>query len=238
MASVVIGILFFLLSLLALLQFYRFQTLLFEVNSSRISVYAQSLKSGVERSLALGLTVQSNVQLQSMLDAAIEQYPDIQSVQLVEDQSSPVKVFWASGAVAAESETLSELDSHRKARKDMWFDASHPASFIQIWSIKDPLGRVVADLILRVDNSAAKTLLADARMHLLQFWFLLCLASLLFLAPILLYLFMSLDRLIRSANSILQGQAPQVERGRHSEIRDLATQVANSGLSYPPKGSE
>ena len=67
MTSVVVAIVFFLLSLLAVLQYYRFQTLLYEVNSSRISVPTQALKSDIERSLGLGLALQSNVALKSML---------------------------------------------------------------------------------------------------------------------------------------------------------------------------
>ncbi len=238
MASVVVGILFFLLSLLAVLQFYRFQTLLFEVNSSRISVSAQSLKGAVERSLALGLPIQSNAQLKSMLESAIEKYPDIQSVQLVDEQSDSGKVYWEAGSAPTEADTLRVLEAHRRSRKDMWFDPAHATGFVQVLSIKDPIGHVVADLVLRVDNSAAKTLLSDARTHLFQFWFVLCLATVLLLAPILLYLFLNLDRLIRSASAILRGETLVRVGGRRSEICELASQVANSSALLKQKSSE
>jgi hypothetical protein len=238
MASVVVGILFFLLSLLAVLQFYRFQTLLFEVNSSRISVSAQSLKVAVERSLALGLPIQSNAQLKSMLESAIEKSPDIQSIQLVDEQSDSAKVYWEAGVAPSEADTVRVLDAHRRSRKDMWFDPAHAFSFVQVLSIKDPIGHVVADLVLRVDNSAAKTLLSDARTHLFQYWLVLCLATVAFLAPILIYLFFSLDRLIRSASAILRGEVLSREGARHSEICDLASQVANSSALLKPKSTE
>ena len=237
MASVVIAILFFLLSLLAVLQFYRFQTLLFEVNSSRISVPAQSLQSDVERSLAFGLPLQSNVQLRSMLENVIEKYPDIRSIQLLGSKVEPGKIFWQAGASVPEAESLSAILAHRQARKVMWFDSSHASNFIQVWSVRDPIGDTVADLILRVDNSEAKALLADARAHLIQYWLLLCGAALVFLAPVLVYLFLSLDRLIHSAGAILRGETPSSPDASRSEICDLATQVANSDRLDRAQGS-
>jgi hypothetical protein len=238
MASVVVGILFFLLTLLAVLQYYRFQTLLFEVNSSRISVSAQALKSDIERSLALGLPLQSNAQLKIILESAIEKYPDIESLQLVDTKADLGQVFWESGEQTSAADTQHAVAGHRQIGKEMWFDASSPSHFVQVWSIRDPLGHSVADLILRVDNDAAKLLLVDARTHLLRYWLLLCLASMLFLAPILIYLFLSLDRLIGAAGAILKGETPNTSGDRSSEICDLAAQVAQSGLTVQPQNQK
>ena len=92
MTSVVVAIVFFLLSLLAVLQYYRFQTLLYEVNSSRISVPTQALKSDIERSLGLGLALQSNVALKSMLETTIERNTDIRSIRLADTKSATAQV--------------------------------------------------------------------------------------------------------------------------------------------------
>ena len=231
MASVVVAIVFFLLSLLAVLQYYRFQTLLFEVNSSRISVPTQALKSDIERSLGLGLALQSNVALKSMLETTIERNPDIRSIRLADTRSETAQILWEAGNPPPLTELQTAVNAHRRANKEMSFDPSHKDDFVQVWSIRDPLGRVVAALVVRVDNTEARNLLADARAHLLQYWLLLCGATLICLAPILIYLFSSLDRLIKSANEILRGEVASDVQAQHSEILDLATQVVESGRS-------
>ena len=231
MASVVVAIVFFLLSLLAVLQYYRFQTLLFEVNSSRISVPTQALKSDIERSLGLGLALQNNVALKSMLETTIERNPDIRSIRLADTRSETAQILWEAGNPPPLTELQTAVDAHRRANKEMSFDPNHKDDFVQVWSIRDPIGRVVAALVMRVDNSEALNLLADARAHLLQYWLLLCGATLICLAPILIYLFSSLDRLIKSANEILRGEVASDVQAQHSEILDLATQVVESGRS-------
>ena len=227
MASVAIAILFFLLSLLAVLQFYRFQNLLYEVNSSRISVPAQALKRDVERTLAFGLSLQTNVQLKSMLDQVIEQYPSILSIQLVDTIADSGNIMWESGPPIADP--MSFVRAQRRAGKPMWFDASRPDSFIQSWTIKDPIGQVVANLTLSADKSQVVALLSDARAKLFQIWLILCVAVLLILTPILLYLFSRLDQIISSAKAILQGKSVETRTWQSSEICDLATQIVASG---------
>lgn len=227
MASVAIAILFFLLSLLAVLQFYRFQNLLFEVNSSRISVPAQALKRDVERTLAFGLSLQTNVQLKTMLEQVIQQYPSILSIQLVDTIADAGSIMWASGP--ALSDPMRYVRAQRKSGKEMWFDANNPDSFIQSWVIRDPIGQIVANLTLSADKSQVTALLADARASLFRIWLLLCIAVLLILTPILLYLFSRLDRIISAAQSILQGKKVDPAAWQRSEICDLATQIVESG---------
>ena len=231
MASVVVAIVFFMLSLLAVLQYYRFQTLLYEVNSSRISVPTQALKSDIERSLGLGLALQSNVALKSMLETTIERHPDIRSIRLADTRSEAAQVLWEAGNPPTVTELQTAVNAHRRDNREMSFDPNHKDDFVQVWSIRDPIGRVVAALVVRVDNTEAQNLLADARAHLLQYWLLLCGATLVCLAPILIYLFSNLDRLIKSANGILRGEPASDVQAQHSEILDLATQVAESGQS-------
>ena len=232
MASVVVAIVFFLLSLLAVLQYYRFQTLLYEVNSSRISVPTQALKNNIERSLGLGLALQSNAALKSMLETTIERNPDIRSIRLADTKPETPQILWEAGNPPHQGELQSAVSLHRRTNKEMSFDPNHPDDFVQVWSIRDPLGHAVAALVVRVDNTEARNLLADARAHLLRYWLLLCGATLACLAPILIYLFANLDRLVRSANGILRGESsPVVQAAQHSEILDLATQVVESGQS-------
>ena len=235
MASVAIAILFFLLSLLAVLQFYRFQNLLYEVNSSRISVPAQALKRDVERTLAFGLSLQSNVQLKSMLDQVVEQYPSILSIQLVDTIADSGNIMWESGPPIADPMVF--VRAQRRAGKPMWFDASRPDSFIQSWTIKDPIGQVVANLTLSADKSQVVALLSDARAKLFQIWLILCIAVLLILTPILLYLFSRLDQIISSAQAILQGKRVETSSWQSSEICDLATQIVASGNTTETKKS-
>ena len=227
MASVAIAIIFFLLSLLAVLQFYRFQNLLFEVNSTRISVPAQALKRDVERTLAFGLSLQTNVQLKSMLEQVIKEYPSITSIQLVDTIADSGKVMWESGPVL--TDPMRMVYAQRRSGKEMWFDASRPDSFIQSWAIKDPIGQVVANLTLSADKSQVVALLSEARAQLLNIWLMLCVAVLLLLTPILVYLFSRLDKVIACAQDTLQGKPADKLMTQQSEICELATQIVQSG---------
>lgn len=226
MASVALAILIFLLSLLAVLQFYRFQNLLFEVNSSRISVPAQMLKRDVERTLAFGLSLQLNVQLKSMLEQVIEKYPSIQAVQLLDTVADSGQILWDSGEPIINP--MRYVRAQIRSGKEMWFDASHPSRFIQSWTINDPIGQPVASLIVAADKTQAAESLADARTELFKFWLLLCLAVLLILTPILLYIFTRLDRIIGSAKDILLGKTVDSSASEQSEICELAHKVVNS----------
>lgn len=223
MASVALAILFFLLSLLAVLQFYRFQNLLFEVNSSRISVPAQMLKRDVERTLAFGLSLRLNVQLKTMLEQAIENYPSIQSVQLVDTVADSGQILWDSGDTGIDPTQY--VRAQMQSGKEMWFDAGHPNRFIQSWTINDPLGQQVANLIVAADKSQAVELLADARNQLFKFWLALCLAVVLILTPILHYIFIRLDRIIGAAKSILLSESVESPLSERSEICELAEQI-------------
>jgi hypothetical protein len=226
MASVALAILIFLLSLLAVLQFYRFQHLLFEVNSSRISAPAQMLKRDVERTLAFGLSLQLNVQLKSMLEQVIEKYPSIQSVQIVDTVVDSGKVLWDTGDPV--TNPMQYVRAQIRSGKEMWFDASHPSFFIQSWTINDPIGQPVASLSVAADKSQAVELLADARIQLLKFWLLLCLAVLIILTPILLYIFTRLDRIIDAAKDILLGKTVNSSLSDRSEVCALSQQIVNT----------
>lgn len=236
MTSVVVAIVFFLLSLLAVLQYYRFQTLLYEVNASRISVTTQALKSNIERSLGLGLALQNNSALKTMLEASIERSPDIQSIRLADTKSGTASVLWEAGKPPSLQDLQTSVDAHRRARKEMSFDPNHKDDFVQVWSIRDPIGDNVASLVIHIDNDQAHALLADARSHLLQYWLLLCGATLVCLAPILIYLFINLDRLVKSANAILRGEIAVGTEAQRSEILHLATEVAKSDRTAKPGG--
>jgi len=229
MAAVALAIIFFLLSLLAVLQFYRFQNLLFEVNSSRISAPAQMLKRDVERTLAFGLSLQLNVQLKSMFEQVIEKYPNIQSVQLIDTVANSGKVLWDSGDPVLDP--MQYVRAQIRSGKEMWFDASHPNLFIQSWTINDPIGQPVASLIVAADKSQAVKLLADARTELFKFWLVLCLAVLMILTPILLYIFTRLYRIIGSAKDILLGKSVDSCLSDRSEICELAQQIVNTSQS-------
>lgn len=226
MASVALAILIFLLSLLAILQFYRFQNLLFEVNSSRISVPAQMLKRDVERTLAFGLSLHLNVQLKSMLEHVIDKYPSIQSVQLLDTVDDSGRILWDSGDPVIDPMQYARLQI--RSGKEMWFDASHPSRFIQSWTINDPIGQQVASLIVAADKSQAIESLADARTQLFKFWLALCFTVLIILTPILLYIFTRLDRIIGSAKDILLSKTVDSSLSDRSEICELAQEIVNA----------
>jgi hypothetical protein len=181
----------------------------------------------VERTLAFGLALQTNVQLKTMLEQVNENYPSILSLQIVDTIGNAGTILWESGPPLADPMTFVRVQ--RRSGKPMWFDTSLPDNFIQTWVINDPIGQSVANLTLSADKRQVTALLADAKAKLFKVWLMLCFAVLLILTPMLLYIFSRLDRIIAAAQAILQGKEIDANAWQRSEICDLATQIAKSG---------
>ena len=209
--SVSVAIVFFLLGLLSVLQFFRFQHLLFEVTRSRVEVPAEALKRDVERTLATGLSIQTNAQLQTMLNQVLETNPILFSVQLAELPAAQGKVFWS-------------------AARQPEGSLSAPV-FVQRWPIIDPIGATVAQLTVVSDKTGALNVMARARHEVFMLWAGLCLIVLVLLTPILFGLLKRLDTIIASARAVLLGQPVDAEAMAHSDVYQLAHRVQEANAS-------
>jgi len=209
--SVSVAIVFFLLGLLSVLQFFRFQHLLFEVTRSRIEVPAEALKRDVERTLATGLSLQTNSQLQAMLNQVLESNPILFSIQLAEWPAAQGKVFWSAARQSAPS--------------------LNAPVFVQRWPIIDPIGATVAQLTVVSDKTGALSVMTKARTELLALWAGLCLSVLALLTPILFWLLKSLDKIIASARAVLLGQPVDATAMQHSDVYQLAQRAQGASAS-------
>ncbi len=217
--SVSVAIVFFLLGLLSVLQFFRFQHLLFEVTRSRIEVPAEALKRDVERTLATGLSLQTNAQLQIMLNQVLETNPILFSIQLTEGPTTQGKVFWSVARQPGAS--------------------LNAPVFVQRWPIIDPIGATVAQLTVVSDKTGALNVMAKARHELLTLWAGLCLIVLTILTPVLFWLLKSLDIIIASAHAVLLGQPVDANAMQHSDVYQLAqrAQEANASTHVSTSGT-
>lgn len=218
--SVAVAVVFCLLGLLSVLQFFRFQHLLFEVTRSRVEVPAEALKRDIERTLATGLSLQTNAQLQTMLNQVLETNPILFSVQLAEGSAARGKVFWSSERQPVAS--------------------PNAPVFVQRWPIVDPIGATVAQLTVISDKTGALAVMARARHEVLTFWAGLCLVVFALLTPILFWLLRGLDTIIASARAMLLGQPVDDKAMQNSDVYQLAkraqedkasTQTSPSGTS-------
>jgi hypothetical protein len=200
--SVAVAVVFCLLGLLSVLQFFRFQHLLFEVTRSRVEVPAEALKRDIERTLATGLSLQTNAQLQTMLNQVLETNPILFSVQLAEGSAARDKVFWSSERQPVAS--------------------PNAPVFVQRWPIVDPIGATVAQLTVVSDKTGALTVMARARHEVLTLWAGLCLVVLALLTPILFWLLRRLDTIIASARAMLLGQPVDDKALQNSDVYQLA----------------
>ena len=225
--AVAVGIIFFLLSLLSVLQFFRFQNLLFDVARTRVEVPAEALKRDIERSLATGLALQSNAQLPIMLDLVLIKNPNVFSIQIKDGLSNNNQPMWFAGKPPSPSKNL----DNRKSVKDRWpffNDSSQAAVFVQRWPIVDPIGSTVGQLIFISDKSEALKMAVNARQELMALLGVVCAASLLVLVPILLFLLVSLDKVVIAARSLILDQ--KLEQGFfvQSEVCQLAKNVRDA----------
>ena len=194
-----------LLGLLSVLQFFRFQHLLFEVTRSRVEVPAEALKRDIERTLATGLSLQTNAQLQTMLNQVLETNQILFSIQLAEGSAARGKVFWSSS---------------RQPEASL-----NAPVFAQRWPIVDPIGATVAQLTIVSDKTGALNVMTQARHEVLTLWAGLCLVVLVLLMPILFWLLKRLDTIIASARAMLLGQPVDDNVMQHSDVYQLAKRV-------------
>ncbi len=218
--SVAVGIIFFLLSLLSALQYFRFQHLLFDINQSKIEVPADALKRDIERSIATGIALHTNAQIPLMLNNVIQNNPIVLSIELINPASREREVFWSSGTRPASS-----LRPDQASPTNRTAPSPKPGDtpvFIQQWPIIDPLGMTVAQLVFVSDKSGALDIAAKARAEILTLAAYLCLASFALLAPILFLLLLKLDKIVLTAKSVVLGSTPDQESLMDSEVCQFA----------------
>jgi hypothetical protein len=228
--AVAVGIIFFLLSLLSVLQFFRFQNLLFDVARTRVEVPAEALKRDIERSLATGLSLQTNAQLLAMLDLVLQKNPNIFAIQIKDGLSNNTEPLWFAGNLSASSQNLDD----GKLVKNHWpffNDSSQASVFLQRWPIVDPIGTTVGQLIFTSDKSEALKMAANARRELMALLGAVCAASLLVLVPILLFLLVRLDKVVIAARSLILDQKIDQDIVAQSEVCQLAKNVRDANNS-------
>jgi hypothetical protein len=218
--SVAIGIIFFLLSLLSALQYFRFQHLLFDITKSRIEVPADALKRDIERSIATGIALHTNAQVPLMLNNVIQNNPIVLFIELTNSSSREREVLWSAGTRPASSARADQASgSNRRAPPKQ---AGDSPVFVQHWPIVDPLGMTVAHLAFVSDKSEALNVASKARAELLSLAVTLCLVSLALLAPILFFLLGRLDKIVLAAKSVVLGSASDKTTLLNSEVCQLA----------------
>jgi hypothetical protein len=218
--SVAVGIIFFLLSLLSALQYFRFQHLLFDITKARIEVPADALKRDIERSIATGIALNTNAQLPLMLTNVIQNNPIVLSIELTNSGSREREVLWSAG-----TRPTSSLRADQANPSNRTVPSPKPGDtpvFVQHWPIVDPLGMKVAQLVFVSDKSEALNIAANARAELLALATKLCLASLALLAPILFFLLVRLDKIVLAARSVVLGSKPDKNALVDSEVYQLA----------------
>jgi hypothetical protein len=218
--SVAIGIIFFLLSLLSTLQYFRFQHLLFEISKSTIEVPADALRRDIERSIATGIALHTNAQVPLMLTSVIQNNPIVLSIELTNSSSREREVLWSAGTRPASSQRAEQ--ANRSNRTAPSAKPGDTPVFVQDWPVVDPLGVTVAQLVFISDKSEALNIAAKARAKLLALATTLCLASLALLTPILFFLLASLDKIVLAAKSVVLGSTPDQKALMGSEVCQFA----------------
>jgi len=218
--GVAIGIVFFLLSLLSTLQFFRFQHLLFEITQSRVEVPADALKRDIERSIASGIALQTNAQLPLMLSNVIKNNPIVLSIELTNSGSREREILWSAGTRPTSSLRTDQANpSSRTAPSPRPGDTP---VFMQHWPVVDALGITVARLTVTSDKSEALSIAAKARTELISLALTLCIAALVLLTPILFVVLTRLDSIVSTAKSVMLGKPIDENTLSNSEVCRIA----------------
>ena len=213
-----VTILLALLCFLLLLQMHRFEKLLIEVNSNLVSVPAKALKADIERTLAFGLPLSDNLQIKSMLQRIDDTSDSVISIHVVDAYFSPGKIIWEVGKPLPQ----------RLNKKSMWFGDQDPIGYLQSWPIVDPIGNILANLVIRFDKTHPQQLILKTRQYLYTVCGVICLCMLLLLLPFLTYVLKKLNRQVALAQRIIEGErAVDPQLSAQSDICQLATQMVS-----------
>jgi len=236
--SVAVGIIFFLLSLLSALQFFRFQHLLFEITQARVEVPSDALKRDIERSIASGIALHTNAQVPLMLGSVIQNNPIVLSIELTNLGSREREILWSAGKRPTSSLRTDQANpSNRSAPSPKPGDTP---VFVQHWPVVDPLGITVARLTVTSDKSEALSITAKARTELINLALNLFIAALVLLAPILFFVLTRLDRIVSTAKSVMLGKSIDENTLSNSEVCRLAQNVQDAkhaAIAVHPKAS-
>jgi hypothetical protein len=223
-----VTILLALLCFLLLLQMHRFEKLLIEVNSNLVSVPAKALKADIERTLAFGLPLSDNLQIKSMLQRIDDTSDSVISIHVVDAYFSPGKIIWEVGKPLPAEEPLFIVLAQRLNKKSMWFGDQDPIGYLQSWPIVDPIGNIMANLVIRFDKTHPQQLILKTRQYLYTVCGVICLCMLLLLLPFLTYVLKKLNRQVALAQRIIEGErAVDPQLSAQSDICQLATQMVS-----------
>ena len=230
--GVATGIIFFLLSLLSALQFFRFQHLLFDITQARVEVPAEALKRDIERSIATGIALQTNAQLPLMLNNVIQTNPNVLAIELIDLGSASQEVLVFAGKRPASSTGASKIGS--STSKASVTNLEGPPVFLQQWPIVDALGVTVARLTFTSDKSEALGIAATARAELMTLALTLFLAALGLLVPILFLVLTKLDKIVLAAKSVMLGKNADKNTLLNSEVCQLAQNAQDAKHASTP----
>jgi hypothetical protein len=152
-----LAILAFVLSLLLMMTYMKYQNILSSLVSSRLSVVAANIENSVNKTEQLGVSLQDMVSLRILLDRAVLQDGDLKSVAI---SSAGGRVLFSSELAEEGSMMDSEWLKTSKASPTKTFYKSSDDELTVGLRMINQLGVYSGTVILRYDNSSIDALLA------------------------------------------------------------------------------
>jgi hypothetical protein len=158
-----------------------------------------------------------------MLDQVRSKHNDILVAEIVDSQEASQTVYWKVGSLQIDHARYIALQ--QRSGKSVWFDPTAKEGLVQVTSIKDPLARDVAKLIVVFQKDSVEGALAQAKDYVIKICSIIFLTTLCLMMFLLFYGLKRLERLTTSARGVLNSEGAALASAETSEIVDLAKRV-------------
>jgi hypothetical protein len=211
------------MAMLSALQFHRFQMLLQEVVTERISVVARDVIAAVEQSLAYGIPLSDAANLAGVLKRAAAGEASVIAMRLVDTDLSPGTVLHSSEEGLAGGLDQVPVRLQAKAGKSNWSVDEHERIVTLGWPIRDNIGGVAATLVTVVDRTSALEAVERARVRLLTLWIWFTAALAGCAAACVAWTMQRLQRELQRGETVIETGVPLAG---NSQILAIATDIA------------
>ncbi|TDO98021.1 hypothetical protein [Marinomonas balearica] len=215
------------LSLLYLMNYMKFDSLMSSVVSSKLEVISASLETSIKRAERLGISFQSADNVKEQIDRARHRESNVLSISLIDQQGGLV---YQSRADEGEYVPVSQ-DVIRRALKsnEAKWTFSNDSELYSGLQITNSFGSLAGSVVIEYDKSALYGMYALVRLHLLEATILIFLVFSLVVFLIIRFGFADVANVIKLIHGYSSGEKKALDGAAHGSMsHNIAEQIKQS----------
>lgn len=214
------------LSLLYLMNYMKFDSLMSSVVSSKLEVISASLENSVQRAERLGIPLQSANNVKEQIERARLRDPNVLSISIIDQQGNTV--YQSSVGEASRPISDDVLRRALKSNEAKWTYSSDEDLYSGL-QLRDGFDELSGSVVIEYDKSALYGLYAVVRLHLLEATVLIFLAFAVLVFVVIRLGFGDVTNVIKLIQRYLSGEKHVLEQaGQGVMSQNFAEQIKQS----------